>query len=304
MNIIKFLRSLAPTLSGSTIENDVANQIKTLNKSLLPKYKMAATLCSSEFKASQNLEFEKAARARLRYNQPNFLQYVINWCANYERVLKHLQTLVPETFERDVARESMSAQGAQILQLLEYSGALQSYLLRVLDQIVIQETDATSGRVREDSMTPADRDWLEKNRGGFFEILLLLSTPATQIAAMLKSIPEVTLGPANADTVVKAMGANKLDPMRLGLMSGFFDIGQIVNPLYHIAVMRAEYEVTKYRELEETIRLLELRLLEMKQANQGKQDPRLQKTIEYHEGRVQRLRAELDELTEKYGFDK
>lgn len=304
MNIIKYLRSLAPMLQGSAIENDVANQIKTLNKAIVPKYKLADTMCSSEFKSPQSLAFERAAKARLRYNQANFLSYVVNWAANYERILKGLQNLVSETFERDVARESMTAQGAQVLQLLEYSNTTQTYLVRILDRLIQFETDATSGREREDPLPPASRKWLEQNQTAFFELLELFNTPATSVASMLKSIPEVTLNPESADTVVKSVGAAKLDPLRLGLMDGFIKPGQWTNPLYHLSTMTAEFQITRYREMEETTRLLELRLLELKQVSQGKQDPRLQKTIEYHEGRIQRLRAELDELAERYGISR
>jgi primosomal protein N'' len=47
-------------------------------------------------------------------------------------------------------------------------------------------------------------------------------------------------------------------------------------------------------------RMLEFRLLQLKQAEEGKKDAKLQQQIEYTEGRLQKINYKLKKMEEKY----
>jgi hypothetical protein len=64
----------------------------------------------------------------------------------------------------------------------------------------------------------------------------------------------------------------------------------------------AEWQVKRYNERREEKRQVELRLLDLKNADRGTFDPKLEEKIEYNESRLQDLKAILYDTEKDFGL--
>ena len=102
----------------------------------------------------------------------------------------------------------------------------------------------------------------------------------------------------NADSIANTnsiIGANRTDPFQFGL------IPIVLNPIYHVRMAIADWQVTRYKAAQEEKRMLEFKLLKLKLAQTGKKDARLDEQIEYTAGRLDKLNYKLKTMEEQYG---
>lgn len=85
-----------------------------------------------------------------------------------------------------------------------------------------------------------------------------------------------------------------MDPYHFGL------IPIKMNPIYHIRMAIAEWQVARYNAAIEEKRALEYRLLALKASSDGKKDAKLEEAIEYSEARLAKLNYKLATMEEDY----
>jgi len=90
------------------------------------------------------------------------------------------------------------------------------------------------------------------------------------------------------DTRAKANRNNQQSKALIGT-SGF-----IGNPIYHIRLFLTDLEINRYKSLEDEKRLLELKLAELKAKQQGTDDPKLKKQIEFYENEIRKIEDKLN----------
>jgi len=73
----------------------------------------------------------------------------------------------------------------------------------------------------------------------------------------------------------------------------------IGNPIYHLRLLLVDLEMLKLETLKERKRILDLKLLELKQKETtGKHDPKIQKQIEYYEGKLEKTNLKIEKIME------
>ena len=105
----------------------------------------------------------------------------------------------------------------------------------------------------------------------------------------------MTVNPSSVTDIVASVGASRVDPMNFGL------IPIVLNPIYHVRMMIADWQVNRFKAADEERKLLEFKLLKMKMTDGGKRDANVDRQIEYTEGRLQKLNYKLMEMEKSYG---
>lgn len=73
----------------------------------------------------------------------------------------------------------------------------------------------------------------------------------------------------------------------------------IGNPIYHIKMWLVDKSINRYEVLKEKKKLTELKILELKARQNGENDPKLQKAIEYHEDKLEAIEYKIRRIEEK-----
>ena len=294
MKITQFFAALLPNFERSRIVEDLDMLRNEVKDNLLPAYKHAAALTHNKPFASKLVtNFNDVFCLTLpEYKRVGFIGGLLSFYTTLEDKLDIIDKMIPDLFAKDVTKESITYRKASILQYLATVRFINEYSARSLLRFLAAEQNAALGK--EDQidvqLAPAELKWLTDNQQAYLQALKLLSIPVKDLAAALNQIPEITVVPERYDVVAQTVGLQNLDPLKLGLISGNW------NPIYHLRSLWVERQVEAYKRDKETKRALELRLLALKQAHEGKQDARLAQQIEYIEGRIAKLSQSIHEM--------
>jgi hypothetical protein len=131
---------------------------------------------------------------------------------------------------------------------------------------------------------------LEKGRDAFLVSLNAALTNEREIKDKLEDIPNVIVSPETVEVTQRTVGLTKTDPFQAGL------IPFVINPIYHVRMRIAEWQVRRYELAKEEMVAAELKLLMLKESRSGKKDAGLERKIEVYDDRVQKLRRKILEM--------
>lgn len=299
MKIMSFIASLLPTFDRQRVIGNIAALQSELGGSVVKVATEASELIGKKkLQADYSKELDKRFHQITRiFRSANIVQAIATVLESLPAKLGYLENLVNTDFAKDVARDALSYQKASVLKYLEVTEFFSNYAERLLLKIMEAETcamngtDATFGQ----NASPALHKWMDQNERDFFQVLEALALPLKDVQEKIDAIPNITALPDNVDTVKETVGANALDPLGLGFL-----ITTWFNPIYRLRMNYADWQVKRYRAKQELTQALQFRLLALKEAYAKKQDPRLEKSINYHEGRINELTRELAETESEY----
>ena len=298
MKLTQYITSLLPGFERSELLSDVRLLSKELVEITIPPFEAAAPIYSKwkfQSKAIQDFakEFDHTVKSDFKGNYVEVLNEVLK---RSQENLGVIERMIEKNFAQDIMRDGMTYMKANILQYLEAITFLSKYSRKVLLWTHAAETNVIEKRNDRigKEMTPAERDWLHVNRASFFAVVNIVAGKPKDVEATLSAVPDIVINPDNAQNVLATVGARRLDPFHFGL------IPIALNPIYHIRMAIAEWQVARYNAAIEEKRGLEYRLLALKGAQDGKKDAKLEEAIEYNEERLSKLNYKLARMEQDY----
>lgn len=293
-----YLASLLPSFERSELLSDVRALKKELVEITLPPYESAAGIYAKwKFRHRDIVEFSKEFDHEVRTEfRGNFVEVLAKVLGRASENLSTIEDLIEKKFAKDVMREGLTYHKANILQYVESITFFSKFARKVLIWTHACETNMIEDRTDRlgKELTPAERDWLRMHRKSFFTITTILSGKEADLKKTIEEVPDIVINPENTQGVLATVGARKLDPYHFGL------IPVKLNPIYHIGMAIAEWQVSRYNSAVEEKRLLEYRLMALEASKEGKKDANLQQQIEYTENRLQKLNFKIAKMEEDY----
>lgn len=294
MEIKSYFKQLLPDFDRYQVVETIEDSRKQIDETVLATLQRMdeAGVNGSGFKSKEARDAVNAFNAVFPRLRPR--PFVPNMIAVFKTIsenLEYMESQVSVLFSNKVTKESLTYRRTALLQLSDLANFAGEYAARQLNFVIEAET---TGRIRERFIKP-QLDYLRSNERIYLQALAALYVPKREFTAMLDSIPDIAVTPEQDDTVRATVGANKLDPFRMGF------INQRINPIYRIRMMRAENQVKRHQAKKAEKQMLELRLLGMREQQQGQQDPRLQQQMDYMAGRIQSLQHDIVKFEEQYG---
>lgn len=299
MKFQEYIRSLLPSFTKSRMTEDLGLTREELKNTVLPVYQTAVkAFGSNRFKSPVLAEFEEEFKRNVRTDFRGTSVYVIN--ETLEMMLKNLdvaEKAIGKYYSDDVMREAMTFLKVNLIQYIETATFVTRYARRHLLWVTQVEgahssTSKDEPNGRAITLTQGEIDWLNVQRYNFFTALSIMGgyKPA-EVEKNLDDVPDIVITKDNAPVIEKTVGLMKTDPFQFGLIPIW------LNPIYHVRMTIAEYQVKRYKAAQREKEVIELRLLQLKTQ---KPDARLQEQIEYNEGRLQNLNYELKEMEEAH----
>jgi hypothetical protein len=294
MKLPQFFAALLPNFERSRIVEDLDMLRTEVKDNLLPAFKHAAQLTHGKpFKSSLVNNFNEVFVMTMpEYKRVGFIGGLLSFYTTLDDKLEIIDKMIPELFAKDVTKESITYRKASILQYLSAVRFINEYSARSLLRFLTAEQFAALGKDEQidTQLAPAELKWLTENQQAYLQAIKVLSIPVKDLATALGQIPEISVVPERYELVAQSVGYQNLDPLKLGLISGNW------NPIYHLRSLWVERQVEAYKRDKELKRALELKLLALKQAYDGKEDARLGQQIEYVEGRIAKLSQSIHEM--------
>lgn len=292
MNLKSFFNSLLPSFERSRIVEDIELIRKEVVDVLFPALKTAiTTMAGKSWSDNEANAFNSTFTAALpQFRREGFLGGAQRIFSDLPAKLDAIDKMVIEIFAKDVTKDTITYRKAAILQYLDTVRFAVKFTGRQLLRLTALETAALNRAPFSEPFAPAETAWLKANEATYLQVMKLLAQHPKDLAALLEEIPDIAVVPDRVDLVKQTVGLDKIDPLKMNFLP------PNLNPFYSLRLLYTEYQVKRYEIQVEEKRLLELRLLAMKEAMAGKQDPRLAQQIEYTEGRLQRLGYKISEM--------
>jgi hypothetical protein len=298
MSIESFVSGLLPSFDSARINEDIEGLREEIKDIVLPMYTLASNVTKGKTLRAQDTDELKTLFMKTfpEYRDKNYFDGIRRIFTNVQKNLDTIEDKLPDLFAKDVTKETITYQKANILQYLTTVRFTIKYAIRSLNRLTANEAALLFDRREQvDSfLAPGELKWLMANRAGYFEALFALDVSPAEFGRTIDSIPQVIVTEKHAGIVNQSIGSKVLDPMRLGFMAPRF------NPIYHIRMAIAEWQIRRLKSKQEEKIMLELRLLRLKEAFTGKDDPKLADQISYNEGRLQKLTADIEEFENQY----
>ena len=293
MSIANYVASLLPTFDKARIEEDLRLLKEELQNNTIEPYRLASDFFNrNRFKSKEATEFDTTFRRQVKTESDLLGIYPVTIYGGLTRCLANLnwvESHVGEFIGRDLASTGFTYKRANLLRFIEVAGFVGQYARKLLLWTYANEQSAL-GRSLGSPLAPAEVEYLFRNRQAFFTGLSVVSKKTKVIEAAFANIPNLVVVPETEGSLKETVGPARLDPLQTGI------IPIQLNPIYHIRMAIAEYQVGRYKAGQEEKRALEYRLLALEELLEGQEDAKLQQQIEYTEARLKKLNYKLSQM--------
>lgn len=301
MKIDQFFKSLLPSFSKDTVLEDCRITKGEIRETVKPAYDEAAKLMKNwKFKSP---EVERLAKDFGQFVNRTHGNIVVTLEQKIPAVLENLdevEELIKQTYADEVAAGGITYLKAQLLQFVEgasffakYSRALLNFIYVHESAPYVQESDEQYDAVQE-SLIPAEVAYIQNNFQSFCVVLNALSGSSGDIKKQLAEVPDIVITDDNAKTLPHSVGQAKLDPLKFGFIPVF------LNPIYHVRIAIAEWQIEQYKLAQRELQMLQMRKLNLEKLVQNQPNPVLQQKIGEAERAIHGLKAKIAKMEKDY----
>ncbi|MBH14257.1 MAG: hypothetical protein CMF37_15195 [Leeuwenhoekiella sp.] len=293
MKLTALFSSLLPSTSKETLLGDINLIRESINLHTLPVYKTAADLTrKAPLKGEIAEEFERKAKRNLELYKDNAIQTVHTSLTRAVANLSVVEELIRKNIEQDsLMRDAMTYTQASLIQYVQVARFCSSYARRLL----LVMTEEASEVLSDDYSKSSNREmeYVKQYMDGFIRGINAIGGKKQDTVEAFEKIPDILLNPETVDVTKQTVGINRMDPFKFNLIPYRW------NPIYHLRMAIANYQVQNAKLAQEELESLELRLLHLKQRRDGKENASIEQQINHTQGRIDKLRYKLHRDEEK-----
>jgi hypothetical protein len=298
MKTANYLTSLLPTFGKDQVLEDCRLTRGEIANGTLPAYEAASPLFKSWKFKSEKLKDNFASFQRLTHTTGSFVEAVQKGLKVTLDNLDDIEDQIGKTYNEDVASSGLTYLKANLLQFTEACGFVSKFARKYLNYIYTLETaeleDPDLQVSTLETLVRAEVEWLQANFISFATAFGIVSTPTQNLRKAIAGIPDIVVTADNVNTLGATIGHAKLDPMQFGLLPLW------MNPIYHVRMAVAEWQATRYKEMQEELRMVSLRKLNLERLADGKPDAKIQKEIAHYGTRAGDLSYKLNKMEREY----
>ena len=287
-NVINFFKSI---FTKDTDKRDVVKTAEdtytALTNDVLPSIESMLSADVSKIEHNKELVNKVATFFSIKSKDlESILEYIRNGLFNIVDIEKDVYKIVNEYLSDIVNTRAVSPRDMSIVRIV---GDINIITLYVLDLVYLMtlgkasESDFTNKRLKEiEEFLPefADLFIVYGNKKRTDVILDDISNVSKELVDISDSENNMSL----ISELIKRTGKTIMVPAVKGFVG---------NPVYMVRMWLVDREVKKYEILAEKKRLLEFRVLELKNQINGDNDKDLQKQIEYYETKIGKMEYEM-----------
>lgn len=303
MKALQFLKSLLPNFAKQTVLDDIRITRMVITTVTYPAYQDALKVFGARKLVNAGLvkDWDVYRRNVKGAQGANTIVAIEKSFKEMIAKLELIEKLVEKDYNDDIEGSGVTYYKAAVLQMLESISFAADYANKYLNYVYVVEagelSDEENGVADEISanIVPADVRFIHDRFLDFCTIMDVLSKPTEKVQKDFEQIPDMTITEAGAGVVAKSLGDTTLDPFRHGF------VPLAMNPIYHVRMKIAEWQHSRYEKAKAEKEALELRKLRLERLLQGKNDPAIQKQIEYTQKRIDDLAEHIRKVENAYG---
>ena len=295
MRLMGFISSLLKFLKKDILIEDIDTSLKELNQTVVPLVVQFAeqteytNLHSAKSKNVQT-QFKKFFVSPSGSKKPSMIGEIARVISNVKSNLEIVKENSELLLNGDVIREGLTAKKAVLVRAAEHISFISRFTLDLIEYICEMELEAAKSG-KESDLPPVKIRRVESMIQDYAALLSVYCVDPKDFLKNLEAIPETIINDKTAPSLISVYGEKVLDPFASVTSKNFSG-----SPIYHIGLMWAEWQSFRYKVAEEKKRMLELRIIELRQRQSGNNDPKLEMEIEYIKNRIEGYERQMQEL--------
>lgn len=296
MQLMNFLNSLLPRVEKSRVAEDLRITISELESVVSSNYKHSADYFrANKFASSNNKDLSTVFYRNFNSKgtkQPNIISEVSvrldNLIANAQFILDYVE----KELSSDIIPEGLTVKKAAIIRAAEQLSFASRYSIDLLNLLYVNEAIEANAEVEESlKLAPAAEKHVVSNISKFAVIVATYGIKQDEFEKSLGKIPDIELSKNTVNSVTGMYSEGEVDPF-----AGSMTVGFQYNPIYHMRLVVAEWQASRYKANKDKKKILELRLLHLKLVQDKKNDPKLENEIVYLQGRIDKIERYLKDV--------
>lgn len=296
-HLLGYIKSLMPHLGKDDVLEDARITKSELELTVIPAVRQAA----EHFKVSkfQSVEVKNLSTIFFRNydlakssSSVNIASEIYSKLPFVSENLNFIEKEFESVSNPDILTEAITAKKAILIRALDQISFISRYTLDLLTYIYVQETAAADPQAEgELGISKITAQRVIQNVAVFANLLTVYGNKSFMLEKRLDHIPEVLLSEKTVDSVSSTFDADKLDPLNIPFAMNFF-----YNPIYHVRLIVAEWQASRYKANKDKKKMLELRLLYLKMLGDDKKDASVEKEIAYTQERIDSLEYSMKKM--------
>lgn len=299
MKILAFVSALLPSIEKSKITEDLRITISELDNVVVQNYQAASDhFRSNKLKSSINKDNSDAFYQNFDLQhgskQTSFIAEIYKRLPAVKSNAEYILEQVEELLEHDIINEGLTVKKALFVRAAESVSFISRFSVDLLNSVYVNEAVEANAELEESlRLSPASIKFVNAHLTKFARLISDYGIPTPDFRKILTEVPEVMLNSKTANAVAGIYKEQDIDPFASSQMVGF-----TYNPIYHVRLMVAEWQASRYKSNKDKKKMLELRLLHLKLIQSKKNDPKIEQEITYIQSRVDKIERYLREVEE------
>lgn len=309
------LKEIMMRLSSMFSKNDLNSQIdanlELINKFSIPMINgviLSTKETTGKFVSKEVTDYDAFIKKNIKVNgSKTYLDTMLKVMESTKVKLILCQDILNKSVTDEILRDSISVKNFNIVRMVEITRFMANYTLRMVAANVTAESVAVDqargdyskgpivtnyGDVTDDTI-----EWLNSAGSNYVMLSTLMLMSDRDFLNAFNQMADVQLSPSTADAIAAVNGLQRVSPFALRGLS--------VNilPTLIFGEMSATALVKRYDAAEAERMLVESQLLRMRRQHANEPDnPKLDYQIGYYTARLDKIRAEMDRIEEKYNI--
>lgn len=294
MKFTAFCQSLIPSFQKDSVIEDIRMTRSELDNSTIPAYKASLEVFKKwDFKSEKLQNFESTFKKNTKGSK-SVVESIYDGLITLDENLELVNKLITKTFNSEISGAGLSYLKANLIQFAEYGAFVSKYARKLLLYIYVFESAQfdKNGLDSNDSIPPAEVKYIEENMFNFIQAFACVTNDHHKTVKSFEDIPDIVITGDNEDTLASTQ-SKSIDPFSMRFIPTW------VNPIYHIRMHIAEWQVNRYKASQEELKSIQLRKLHLERLKAGKNDAALEKEINYLDSRIQSLNYKIKQFEEE-----
>lgn len=295
MKPIAFIQSLLPTVTKSSMLEDIRFAISQL-RAAEPILQKAGKALPNRFKDEQAQKFQQSFNNIVKGSGgKNAVAYVASVLPEIQQTLTTLEAVIQGEFEETIATRGLNYKRATLLQLTDAVTFFTRFTYKFTNYLVKKELTTTRDEKKLDpegnpEVTRWDEDFMLQGLVPYANVINILGTSRESVVDKLDSIPDILATDANFGSLRQTVGDAKLDPFM------FSSLNFRWSPIRSVRMRVVEAKHARAEEAEKEWATINLRLAQLERARAGREDPGLEREVNYLVSVSEALSREIADL--------
>lgn len=293
MKITAFVDRIASGFSRSGTVTIYTSAIKEMSDTTIPSLELFVSYVQGEPKAQKVLErFGRDYIQRMGGGKGKFYDRMLAALRANVAQAGEVEDLISKLIPKDADALALDGRAANLVQYTEIVVFVNRYIRQLLLSFTADITKAVNGPKFDSGLAKSELELLARNFNAFVVAMNTLELAAAGVERAVKDIPEFNVANSDVEAMAATHGNAKMDPLRMGFFSADW------NPICAVRMLITDRLISRYNAAKEERQALEYRIQALMDSRDGTQNPKLEKAIQYHTGRLKELNYEIAKVEE------